>query len=776
MTMLDSAELLNDLTDAQRQAVSHTDGPLLIIAAAGSGKTRVITRRVAYLMSLGVPGPSICAITFTNKAAGEMKQRVGQIVGHPMRDFGQLSQPWPVICTFHSLCVRILRHYAARIGVSPNFAIYDSADQTKLIKQALQLAELSASHFPAASVHAAISTAKNKLLGPEGFALEAKDFYSRNVAKVYRHYQKLLGQNNAMDFDDLMLRTIKAFREHPDVLAELQERFQYVLVDEYQDTNHAQYMLTHALASRHQNVCVVGDPDQSIYAWRGADISNILEFERDYPKAVVVKLEQNYRSTQTILRIADKLIKNNRKRKDKRLFSENAGGEKARLLMCQDEHQEAQAIAVALREMHEKRSVDWSDMAIFYRINALSRVIEEALRKASIPYVMARGVEFYNRKVIKDVLGYLRVIANPLDELSLERIINTPPRGIGAAGLKQLQAHATGHGMPLLDAMRKADQVAGMSVRAAKSTIAFAADLDRWRAMAGAAMPGAATAGAAMHGAAMGGVPMNGVPTAGTATDSDPSQRDPSQRRTHVPVRTLMEDVVRRSGLEAALIKAAKRDRDSEGDDPMANVNELITSATEFDAEAPEGTLEDYLSKVSLVSDLDHLKQTGGAVMMMTLHAAKGLEFPVVVMIGMEDGCLPHSRARDDAQQLEEERRLCFVGITRAREQLILSCAHYRTVRGLRERTIASAFLKEMPPGDIETIELGIGGGRASRPASTSPSTAFRIGQRVMHPQFGAGHIVAISGPEETAIGLIHFDRAGDKTLVFAYARLTPLD
>jgi DNA helicase-2/ATP-dependent DNA helicase PcrA len=439
--VIDAEKLFADLTEPQAEAVRHVDGPLLIIAGAGSGKTRVLTRRVAHLVSLGIPATSVLAITFTNKAAGEMKQRIEKLLERNVRDFGRLDQPWPTICTFHSLCLRILRHYSTTVGLPANFSIYDSSDQAKVVKDALKALELSTTNFPASVVHAKISNAKNQLLSPEDFAKSAGDFYSKVVARVYEKYQKLLNANNALDFDDLLLRTAHGFKEHPQMLKELQDRFQYILIDEYQDTNRAQYVLAHALAQRHKNICVVGDPDQSIYAWRGADIRNILEFEHDYPDAKVVRLEQNYRSTKTVLAIASKLIAHNKRRKEKALWTENPQGEKAQLYLCQDEHDEADTIAgrlLVLKGMHNS----WDKMAIFYRINALSRVMEDALRRQNIPYHIVRGVEFYNRKEIKDVLAYLRVVANPNDEVSLDRIANVPARGISDQTIKQLSTHA----------------------------------------------------------------------------------------------------------------------------------------------------------------------------------------------------------------------------------------------------------------------------------------------------------------------------------------------
>ena len=741
--MLPVDQLLQDLTDPQRDAVTHVDGPLLIVAGAGSGKTRVITRRVAYLVAQGIPASSILAITFTNKAAGEMKTRVSDVMGRQMRDFGRLDQPWPTICTFHSLCLRILRHYAQQVGLPPTFSIYDSADQTKLIKEATKSLDMSSTNFPPGAVHGTISNAKNQLQGPEAFAQSAGDFYQRQVARIYTKYQQLLTQNNGLDFDDLLLKTAHAFRDHKQVLGELQQRYQYILIDEYQDTNHAQYVIAHALALEHRNICVVGDPDQSIYAWRGADIRNILEFEQDYADAKIVRLEQNYRSTKTILQIADAVIANNTQRKEKTLWTENPQGEPARLYLCQDEHDEAAVVTAELKQLNEKAGVPWSGMAIFYRMNALSRVMEDALRRANIPYQIARGVEFYNRKEIKDVLAYLRVIANPNDGVSLERIVNVPPRGIGDSSVKQMQVYATAHGVGLWDAMQAAQQVQGLSSRAANATRQFVSLIERWRKLA-----------------------------------SHQAASDDLMAEHKGVVQTVMEDVVRTSGLEKMLRKS---------DDPdlpeLANVNELITSAAEYDAGNPEGSLHDYLAIVSLVSDADHMKGAGGAVTLMTLHAAKGLEFPVVAMIGLEEGVLPHSRSRGNLNELEEERRLCFVGLTRSQQQLILTKAQYRTVRGLRERTVTSPFLNEMPEDALRITDrttLDSLGDRDDerdflREVSRGLAGQFRRGQMVRHPTFGLGRIADVSDMGQHTRAVIEFNSAGRKTLILQYARLEPV-
>jgi DNA helicase-2/ATP-dependent DNA helicase PcrA len=736
------------LTEPQRQAAMHIDGPLLIIAGAGSGKTRVITRRVAYLLAQGIGPSSILALTFTNKAAGEMKSRISDVLGRPLRDFGRLDQPWPMICTFHSLCLRILRHYAERVGLPPHFSIFDAADQNKLVKEALKALDISSTNFPPGTVHGTISNAKNQLISAQAFASEAGDFYRKTVARAYTRYQQMLDENNALDFDDLLLRTAQALRDVPGVLQELQERFTYLMIDEYQDTNHAQYVIAHALAQANRNIAVVGDPDQSIYAWRGADIQNILDFEKDYPDAKVIRLEQNYRSTQRILTLASGLIAHNTRRKDKKLWTENPAGEPATVLLTTDEHEEAQAITQTLKELNKpggktgvgvRGGYDWNQMAIFYRMNSLSRVMEDALRRANVPYQIARGVEFYNRKEIKDVLAYLRVIANPRDALSLERIVNTPARGLGDTSLKLIAEFAVTQRLSLWEGLERADSVT-ISKRAQNAARQFISLITRWRRMADEPLP---------------------APTG----DAAPSGR----------VQRLMEDVVRVSGMEAHL-KSIGGEELSE----LANVNELISSAAEYDKQNPDGTLDEYLSIISLVSDTDHLAGAGGAVTLMTLHAAKGLEFPVVAMIGMEDGLLPHSRARENPAELEEERRLAFVGITRAQERLIFSKAAIRTIRGMRERTISSPFLAELSPSDLRVLDM-TGSGHVSRPSQESTSRQFSTqpqfttGQMVRHPTFGIGRISQINEMGAQTRAIIEFNSAGRRTLILEYARLEPV-
>ena len=764
-------DLLQDLTPEQQQAVTATDGPVLILAGAGSGKTRVLTRRIAYLAAQGVDPSSILAITFTNKAAGEMRARVERVTGRRLRDFGRLVHDGPTICTFHSLCLRILRHYGDILGVPRNFNIYDTSDQNKLMKQVLKDLDISSTNFPANKLLGTISNAKNALTSAADFAAVANDFFQKTVARAYLRYEQELVKNEAMDFDDLISRTVTGLRDRPDVLRELQDRFTYIHIDEYQDTNRAQYILAHVLADKNKNLCVVGDPDQSIYAWRGADLRNILDFEGDYPKATVVRLERNYRSTAVILALADALIANNTQRKEKKLVANTPGGEPATLLLCQDEQDEAREVTALLMKLKADDAYDWSDMAVFYRMNSLTRVMEDALRREHVPYQIARGTEFYNRKEIKDSLAYLRLIANTNDEVSLTRIVNTPTRGISDPSVKSLQAFGVARGLGLFDALRRADDCDALNARAKASVAKFVGQIDHWRSLANIDEPDD-----------------NPLPSLEEmeADDDDlgmfSGAPEPQRAADPLGVRELLERVVAQSGLEAYLHKTGGDEKDE-----LANVGELITGASEFDEQNPGGSLHDYLHTVALVSDAEHMKGAGGSVTLMTLHAAKGLEFPVVSIIGLEDGCLPHSRARDSLTELEEERRLAFVGITRAEQRLILSKATYRTVRGIRERTIPSAFLGELPPEHLDTIDrtsfadvASFGTRDAQRTVMRTEGDRvagrFRVGQRVRHPKFGAGKILDLSGGSN-AKAVIDFAQGGQKTLMLDIAgkHLSPL-
>ncbi|MFA7238047.1 MAG: UvrD-helicase domain-containing protein [Phycisphaeraceae bacterium] len=725
--------LLVDLTEPQRLAVTTTEGPLLVMAAAGSGKTRVITRRIVYIVKqLGIAPWQVCAITFTNKAAAEMRQRVAQLVSE--KQARALT-----VCTFHSLCARLLRQYADRAGLTATFSIYDTADQKRAIKEAMKGEEINEKNFTPDALLSAISAAKNNLVDVETFTSQSRDFFSRIVAKAYRGYEKVLRTNNALDFDDLLMRTANLLRSDEQTRLELEDRFQYLMIDEYQDTNHVQFVLAHLLAARHRNLCVVGDPDQSIYGWRGANIRNILEFEQHFPNAQVIALGQNYRSTPEILKLADTLIRNNVQRRHKDLFTQNPAGEKIRLVQTADEEHEAKFVLDWFKQLHDAGS-PWSDMVVFYRMNALSRVMEDILWREGVPYQIARGTAFYQRQEIKDAIAYLRSLNNPDDAVSLERIINTPPRAIGNTTIEHLQAFASAKGLSFWQAVQNAGSVPTINNRAITAVGKFAAMMNKWRGK---------------------------LETA-------------EQEIAFVPgVRDLVEMVIRESGLE----KHYHEDEEKAG-----NLDELISAAQRFDEqyENDQATLAqkllDYLEQVALVSDTDAVKDNGGAVTLMTLHAAKGLEFPNVAMIGLEEGLLPHSRSVDNADQLEEERRLCFVGITRAEKRLLLTYARYRTIRGMRERSIPSQFIRELPRDVMEEEDLsgeGFGTWGSPRPDDLSrPASRGGLlpGVMVEHPQFGVGTVVAVNGAGASARIKVQFTRFGVKTLIQEYARLEILD
>jgi DNA helicase-2/ATP-dependent DNA helicase PcrA len=755
--MLDQRTLLEDLTEAQQKAVRHTEGPLLVLAAAGSGKTRVITRRIAYLVSCGVPGWSILALTFTNKAAGEMRERVHRLLrGHDERALRGLT-----VTTFHALCARLLRRFAAAdpalVGIGPDFTIYDADDQSRLCKRVIEGLQLSTSNFPPRSVLSAISAAKNELVDVEAYTARAGEFYTRTIAKVYASYQRGLRAANAVDFDDLLMLTARALRASETLRDQCRSRWQYLLVDEYQDTNHAQFVLASLLAGdgggHGPNICVVGDPDQSIYGWRGADISNILDFEAHYPRCAVITLGENFRSTAPILAAADSLIRHNRLRKHKDLFTRRPGGEKVDLVYCHDEHDEARVVAEWLDERRSCDGVAWRDLAVFYRSNALSRVMEEALRAAGIPYVIARGTAFYEREEIRNALAYLRLLANPADEVSLERIINTPARGIGDASLARVQTFAQRHNISTFDALARVGQVEGVTSRAAAAIGRFVAMVRAW-----------------------------------TGSGSFLGAEVPAS------LAELVERVIKESGLEAMYAGQARAGHSEADEERPENLAELVSSARQFEDEydasadpaAAEGTppllslLRAFLESVSLVADADAIDPAQGSVTLMTLHAAKGLEFHAAAVIGLEEGLLPHARSQDSEAMLEEERRLCFVGITRAMRRLLLTTASRRTLRGIPERTVPSRFLDEIAPEAVRVTrrEPDRDSWAEVRPDADSGGQAsrlFPVGSRVRHPQFGVGIVESISGNLATGRAVIAFKSVGRKTLVLEYARLTPV-
>ncbi|MFG0285432.1 MAG: ATP-dependent helicase [Phycisphaerales bacterium JB039] len=775
--------LLDDLTDPQRQAVLCTEGPLLVLAAAGSGKTRVITRRIAHLVRLGVPPWSILALTFTNKAAAEMRQRVGALLSS-----GDAPPRGLTVSTFHSLCARLLRRYAdmaAIPGLKSDYSVYDSADQAALMKRVIGALDLSTSNWPPRSVLSAISNAKNDLLDADAFAARAGDFYSKNIAKIYKAYERALRDAGALDFDDLLLLTARLLKTSDQARAELRARWQYLLIDEYQDTNRAQFTIAAELAGVANedgrgpggpNICVVGDPDQSIYAWRGADITNILDFEKHYPSARVIALGENFRSTAPILATADHLIRHNIRRKHKDLFTRSPGGHPVEVTLCRDEHHEADLVADWLAARRDDDSLAWKDMAVFYRTNALSRVMEEALRGRGVPYVIARGTAFYDREEVKSAIAYLRVVANPADDISLLRIVNTPTRGIGKSSLSAVERVAADLGVPVLAAMRRARDIDGASARATNAIGAFLDMLDGWT----------------------GGGTFMGADITGSLAD-------------------LVNRIITESGLRDMYQKQAKSSGSESDAERVDNLDELVSSAADFEAEFdPEADpvsftdpdraaageagdippllamLRAFLESVSLVADADAVDPASGAVTLMTLHAAKGLEFPAVAMIGLEEGSLPHSRARESEAELEEERRLCFVGVTRAMRRLLITSARYRTHRGIAERTIPSRFLEEFDREHItfsDRADVGEwddfgpvrrGGGAPDPRARPRPGAGraagvpFAVGALVRHPQFGVGSITWIQGGAN-ARARIKFRDVGEKTLVLEYARLTPV-
>ena len=734
-------DLLADLTEPQRQAVTHVEGPLLVLAGPGSGKTRVITRRIAHLvLGVGLAPWHVLAITFTNKAANEMRQRVGAMLSARQAAAVTLS-------TFHGFCARVLRRHGHVLGVPPNYTIYDTADQQRAVKQALRDLDVRSENFPPGNVLGTISAAKNELIDVASYAAAAGDFYSRTVARIYRAYQRILEQSHGLDFDDLLMRTVQLMRQAPETLAELRGQYQYVLIDEYQDTNHAQFVLARQLAAEHRNLCVTGDPDQSIYSWRGADIRNILEFERHFPNATVVRLEQNYRSTKRILAAADELIQHNTRRRHKSLWTENEAGERVRIVRCREEHQEATWTAQCLRAAHDDHDVPWGDMAVFYRINALSRVMEEALRDARIPYQIARGTAFFDRKEIKDAVAYLRVLANPADAINLLRIINTPARGISDRTVRALQAAAAAGGDTVVDLLDQAGTVPGIGPRALAAIDRFRDQLGAWR----------------------------------RAVEDPPS----------TPLRNLVERILDESGLQ----RHHARDSGDPDADRLANLGELVSAVHQFDhrldlAGAEPAPLAErlnaYLEQVSLISDVDSVDPEQGSVTLMTLHAAKGLEFTLAVILGMEDGLLPHSQSQQAEKQLEEERRLCFVGITRARRWLALSHTCVRTVFGRPQATIPSRFLNEIAAESTERIDLTDTEDDMVRdvdeedawdddPFEPGPAASRRQlppGTKVQHPQFGLGRVLAVDRFGGQSRVRVRFAHGSTKTLVLEYARL----
>jgi DNA helicase-2/ATP-dependent DNA helicase PcrA len=738
--------LIDGLNDVQAEAVLHTEGPVLIVAGAGSGKTRALTHRIAYLIQEKRVSPgSVLAITFTNKAAHEMAERVEGLMG------GRVAKGmW--ILTFHSTCARLLRREHKHLGVPSGFTIYDDGDTERLIAAVEKDLDLDLKRFAPRAIASAIGRAKDQVIDAERFAEMASNFYEETVAKVYAAYETRKRAAGALDFDDLITETVRLFRDHPEVLQHYQERFRYILVDEYQDTNRAQYQLVNMLAERYRNVCVVGDADQGVYSWRGATIQNLMDFERDYPDAQVFLMEQNYRSTQNILQVANALIEHNVQRKPKSLWTEAGNGELTVQFRADNEHEEAFFVAEEIERLRESEGFRARDVAVFYRTNAQSRVIEDVLMRIGMPYKVFGGVRFYQRKEIKDVLGYLRLLVNPQDVISFRRVVNMPKRGIGDATVSAVESFAREEGIDVLEACRRVDQIVLLQNRAKGAVAGFNQIMEairhHWEDGAG-------------------------------------------------PAR-----MVEFAGLESGYLGELEEERTVDAQGRIENLQELSGVAAELLAREPDASMNDFLEQVSLVGEQDDYEEEDSLVTLMTLHIAKGLEFPVVFMVGMEDGIFPHYRSMTDAAALEEERRLAYVGITRAQQRLYLCHAWSRTLFGQTQYNPPSRFLNEIPEHLVEQKEgeqdgggsgrgyrdpnrgggRVIGGRRGDEPrGGSSPAPAgvprhaaptVGPGDTVVHEKWGEGVVLTVSGAGDGTEATISFSDVGEKRVLLAYAPL----
>ena len=721
--------LLTGLNKEQQQAVQHTEGPLLILAGAGSGKTKVLTVRIAHLLAQGVNPYEILAITFTNKAAKEMKSRVEGLVGDVA------TRIW--LSTFHSFCAKFLRFELDNfLGYNSNFTIYDTSDSQAVIKAALKALNLDDKYYPVGAMIGAISDAKNKLLFASDFRKQARDFYQQKVADVYEYYERELRKNNALDFDDLLLVAVKLLQSNEAVLDKYSKRFRYVMIDEYQDTNHAQYLLAKLLASHWKNIAVVGDADQSIYAWRGADIQNILDFEKDYPNCTSIKLEQNYRSTKIILDAANAVIENNEGRPKKNLWTDKTEGAKIQHFTAQSEHEEAAFIGDTIAKKHDIHGVPYGDMAILYRTNAQSRVLEEALIKRALPYTMVGGTKFYDRKEIKDVLAYLRVLYNPFDDLSLLRIINVPKRSIGATTVAKLQDYARANGTSLfmtLTQLHLVDTIKGKTKEKLEEFGILIFTL--------------------------------------VAEMEDKTVLD------------ILESILDRTGYLAQLEEST----DPQDQARAENIGELLSVAKDFQDTNPTGTVEDFLEQVALVNDVDSFEQEESKVTLMTLHAAKGLEFPIVFLGGLEEGLFPHSRTLMNPEEIEEERRLAYVGITRAEKELYISNATTRTVFGRTSSYLPSRFIDEIPeelvdglrakrkvPDDIKRHvpqHMSVTSRPVTKPIVRNEVIAdWNIGDTAIHSKWGNGKVINVAGEGAGMKLTIEFPTQGVRVVMAKFA------
>lgn len=732
--------IYDTLNEQQREAVFHTEGPLLILAGAGSGKTRVLTHRIAYLIEEQQVNPwNILAITFTNKAAGEMRERVDKLVGYGSESI------W--VSTFHSMCVRILRRHIDLLGYDTNFTIYDSDDQKTLMREVCKLLQVDTKMFRERALLSEISKAKDELVTPQEYRMRAEGDYSRKkIAEVYEEYEKQLRSNNALDFDDLLFKTVQLFQTQKDVLEYYQERFRYIMVDEYQDTNTAQFKFVSLLAEKYKNLCVVGDDDQSIYKFRGANIGNILGYEKVFPQAKVIKLEQNYRSTQNILNAANEVIKNNEGRKDKTLWTANEEGAPIHFRQFQNGYEEAEYIAGAISQKVREGIYDYKDCAILYRTNAQSRLFEEKFLIANIPYKIVGGVNFYARKEIKDLLAYMKTIDNAKDDVAVKRIINVPKRGIGAATLGKVQDYADAYGISFYQALRQAEEIPTLGRGSAKVR-PFVEFIQKFR-----------------------------------------SQIE------YLSVKELLEKLIEETGY----VKELEAEDTDEAKARIENIDELISKAASYEDEAEDPSLSGFLEEVALIADIDSVEESDNRVLLMTLHSAKGLEFPNVYLAGMEDGIFPGymTIVGDDPQDMEEERRLCYVGITRAMKELTLSAAQQRMIRGETQYNKVSRFIREIPR---ELVELGREP-KARRitkmpePSSSyakmrqtyqktsfspkqfevkkSQGLAYGVGDTVRHIKFGTGTVQAIVDGGKDYEVTVDFDKAGTKKMFASFAKL----
>ena len=711
------------LNPAQRQAVETIEGPLLILAGPGSGKTRVITHRIAYLIKVcGVNPSHIMSVTFTNKAAREMKERLEQLLGQAVEAL--------TLGTFHAICARILRREGKTVGLDSSFVIYDEEDQLNVIKQTLQELNLDPKQYAPRALHSAISAAKSSLISPKDYVQRVNSYFEEIVHRVYQRYQQLLSQGQAVDFDDLLMKTVQLFQDHPEILSKYQSRYVHVLVDEFQDTNIVQYLLMKQLAGKYHNICVVGDPDQSIYSWRSADLRNILSFEKDYPEAKIVLLEQNYRSTKTILEAASDIISANIRRKPKNLWTENKTGSKVSIIESYNEEEESQFVVNKIESLISQEQISLRDYAVMYRVNAQSRALEESFIRYGVPYKLVGGTRFYQRREVKDVIAYLRLIHNPQDNVSLSRIINVPGRGIGQRTLSQLQAWARAYSIPLYDALKQVVEGKVLSSRVAQTLTGFTALISKL-----------------------------------TAQSHELSLVE------------LLDEIVEHTGYREYLLGKEG------GEERWENIMELKSVARDYDGLNTEEALANFLEKVSLVADVDELDEKADAVTLITLHQAKGLEFPVVFIVGLEEGILPHRKSFGDPEEMEEERRLCYVGVTRAKERVYLLRSYRRNLFGAGSVNPPSRFLQDISPHLISTKglwkeeRLATVASLYSRPSPQPFSTLnLKVGDHIHHSKFGDGIVMNClpsRGDHEVTVA---FEEFGVKKLLLSLASLEKVE